>query len=347
LIGYSFIALERKNQQLGGFQSIGILLKDDELDILELFAQTKTLTTMQIRDLTKSTKLGKTYKNIYKKVKHLEKQKLIEYAGVEKTRNNEKPFKLTDDGIYQLLLKRLYGILLDQLSIKKGQPHISYVSSFLRHYAKNRVFELFLYPYFEEQTISIDNFDLLRKLFGYVSDCCKGLETSATASRIVLLFHPKFSWNNVPGKDDRKVLESLKEIGTFERLDEAKIEKSQDNKMISVTTPEDYFTIKLNTQAHKANVSINRIMVYEYKINQLGSEITVGTTQKLEDPIRSTVERSRKIVEPYIFELVSTLEQDNMKVLAHDTKFMLVLDDMNTRFKNGYNTLMEFRQKSQ
>jgi hypothetical protein len=88
-------------------------------------------------------------------------------------------------------------------------------------------------------------------------------------------------------------------------------------------------------------------MVYEYKINQLGSEITVGTTQKLEDPIRSTVERSRKIVEPYIFELVSTLEQDNMKVLAHDTKFMLVLDDMNTRFKNGYNTLMEFRQKSQ
>ena len=202
---------EGNNQQLDGFQSIGIQLKDDELDTLELFAQAETLTMMQINNVLKSTKLERTYKNVYKKVHQLKEMKLIENIPVVgRVRNNEKPLKLTNDGIYQLFLKRPYGVLLDQLSIRKGKPHVSYVSHFLRCYGNNLVFRLFLHPYFEDQTISIENFGLLLKLFRYVSECCKSLETLLHVGQSILLFIPKFSWNKVPGEDDKKLLESLK-----------------------------------------------------------------------------------------------------------------------------------------
>ena len=220
---------KRYNHPLDRLQSIGINLKEDELGILELFVQTGALTTMEITKIIKSTKLEMAYKNVYYNRQQLKNKKLIENIGVKRKRNNEKYFRLTDDGIYQLFLRRLYGILLDQLSIKKGQPHISYVDSFLRFYGKNLVFETFLYPYFEEQTTSIDNFNLLIKLFSYVAECCKSLETAATARKIALLFIPKFSWNEVPGKGNKKLLESLSEISAVKQIDDARIEKSHDN----------------------------------------------------------------------------------------------------------------------
>jgi hypothetical protein len=340
------MADERYNSSPDRFSSIGIELKDNELDILELFAQTGALTTMQITEIMKSTELERAYKNVHETIQLQQKRKLIEKIEVKRRRNNEKYFKLTDDGIYQLFLKRPYGILSDQLSFKKGQPPISYVDRFLRYHGKNLVFKLFLSPYFEDQTISVDNFGLLLEIFSYVTDCCKRLETTATARQIALLFKPKFSWNKAPGEDNKKLIESLNEIDALQYIDEAKIKKSDDNNVISVITPENLITIRLNTQAYKAEVSIGKITIYEYKITIFGSDITVGTAQKLEDPIKSTLNRSKKIIEPYIFKLVSNLGEDEMRVLANDTKFMRLLDDINTKFEAGFKRLMELRKIS-
>jgi hypothetical protein len=102
----------------------------------------------------------------------------------------------------------------------------------------------------------------------------------------------------------------------------------------------------MNAQAYKAVISTDETVRFEYKITILGSDITVGTTRKLEDPVKSTSERSRKIIEPYIFELVSDLKQNEMRVLAHDTKFMLLLDEMNHKFESGYKQLMQLRKES-
>ena len=126
-----------------------------------------------------------------------------------RVRNNEKYLRLTDDGIYQLFLKRPYGILADQLSVKKGQWPVSYIDRFLQHYGNNLVFKLFLYPYFEEQTISVDNFSLLPKLFRYVSECCKRLEIArySRSSGPSCLF-PNFHGTKLPGEDNMKLLES-------------------------------------------------------------------------------------------------------------------------------------------
>jgi hypothetical protein len=172
------------------------------------------------------------------------------------------------------------------------------------------------------------------------------LETAATARQIASIFNPKFSWNKVPGEDSMKLLESLNEIGGLENINEAKIEKSYDNSNLSVRTPQNSIIIRSNAQAHKAEVYIDKTRIHEYKTTVIGSEITVGTAQKLEDPIKSSLERSKKIIEPYIFYLVSNLEHDEMRSLARDTKFMRLLDEMNSKFESGYELLMELRKKA-
>jgi hypothetical protein len=173
-------------------------------------------------------------------------------------RNNEKFLGLTDDGIYQLFLKRPHGILVNQISVKKGQPSVCYVERFLLNYSKNLVLKLFLYPYFEERTISVDNFNLLLKVFGYLTSCCKQLETATTVSQIANIFKPKFSWDKVPGEDNTKLLEPLNEVGILEHTDDAKIEKCGDNNIIFVTMPQKSVIIRVDTPAHKAAYIVER-----------------------------------------------------------------------------------------
>ena len=211
-IRYTLMASEKYNdllQKVHSLQSIGIKIDNDALDILELFAQRECLTIAEITRNIKSTKIERVYKNVHGKVQKLKTSNLIEEVD-QKSRYNEKYYKLTDDGIYQLFLKRLYGILADQLSIKKGQTAVSHVASFLKHYGDNLLFELFLYPYFETQTISNDNFDLVVKLFRYLHDCCVRLDLSINVGAKVPFLIPKFSWNKIPGRDEKVLLTSLK-----------------------------------------------------------------------------------------------------------------------------------------
>ncbi|HET7147794.1 MAG TPA: hypothetical protein VFI73_04775, partial [Candidatus Nitrosopolaris sp.] len=149
-------------QKVQSLQSIGIKIANDALNILELFAQRECLTIAEITNLIKSTEMEMAYKNVRNRVQKLKSLNLIEKTKVDKrTRHNDKYLKLTDDGIFQLFLNRLEGILIDQSSVKKGKESVSNVHSFLKHYGNNLLFELFLYPYFEKQTVSVDNFDLL------------------------------------------------------------------------------------------------------------------------------------------------------------------------------------------
>lgn len=331
------------NHQLDEFQSIGIQLKPDELDILEIFTQYEALTAMLITNIIKSTNLEMAYKNAYNTMQRLKKRKLIDEVAAEKVRNNEKYFKLTDDGIYQLFLNRPYGILSDQLSVKKGQWPVSYVDRFLRCYGDNLVFKLFLYPYFERQTISVDNFSLLPRLFRYVSECCKWLEFYATIGQAIL-FIPKFSWDKVPGEDDNRLFESLREIGALKNEKNIQLEKSFDGNTISVVTLQNVVTVSLDITARKAVVYIDNIETYVYKITVLGSEITAGSTQQSEDPIKRAFDSNRKLIEPYIFELVSNVSEEEIRVLARDTKFMLLLESIAAKFESGHNRLLEVRK---
>jgi hypothetical protein len=362
-----FMESEKYNdlpQRVQTLRSIGTKFSNITLDILELFAQNKSLTITEITRVIKSTEIERVYKNVRDIVQKLESSKLIiEDTEVDKTkrRHNEKYFRLTDDGIYQLFLNRVHGILVDQLSVKKGQTPVSYVDTFLKCYGNNLLFELFLYPYFEKETISVDNFGLLVKLFRYVHDCCVRLDVAITVGSVVPYVFPKFSWNKIPGQDETALLTSIKEIFSLEDLnqDNTRVDKTRDNSTIILSAPQIHITIKLDLPGSKAIAKLytankKSFSKYEYKIVNLLSEITACTTRPTEDSIKSALD-IRELIEAPLYELVSSIgrrsvaqaETDyNNLVLAQDTKFMTLLEYVHSNFETGYHHLMQLRKKS-
>jgi hypothetical protein len=342
------------------------------LDILEIFAQTEAITTSQITSFVKSTKIERAYKNVHNRVKKLKSLKLIEETNLHgKHRHNEKYYKLRDEGIYTLFLNRLHGVLVNQLSVRKRELPVSYVHNFLKYYGDNLIFKLFLYPYFDKHSITIDNFELIVKLFNYIHNCCKHLDLALRVQVPVMI--TKFSWNKIPGQDDMELFTSIREIFGIEDIDRDKLNivKTRDNNTIKVITPQRSIVIELDRTSKKAIAILtdkdNSLRKYEYDTVKFGSEIMVGATQPHEESMKGVLESSRKLIELPIYELVSnlgyelvsnlgnrsTLLEDKMgstKVLAQDEKFMTLLqdihDNLHNNFERGYNRVRMLRDKS-
>lgn len=360
------------NDQLRRLESIGEDIDDVALDILEIFVQTEGLTIAQITALVKSTKLERAYKNVRDRIQKLKSLKLIEETDLRgKRRHNEKYYKLRDEGIYTLFLKRLHGVLVNQLSVKKGESPVSYVHHFLKYYGDNLIFKLFLYPYFDKQTITTNNFKLIVQLFNYVHNCCKQLDLALRVQVPI----SKFSWNKIPGQDDIELLTSIREIFGLADIeidrDKLCIEKTPDNNTIKVITPKSSIAIELDRTRKKAIAMVSdkdkSVRKYEYHTVKFGSEIIVGTTQPHEESIKGVLDSSRKLVESPIYELVSNMGyelasnrgrgstdlEDKMggtRVLAQDEKFMALLeyihDHMHKNFEIGYERIRRSRGQS-
>ena len=227
---------------------------------------------------------------------------------------------------------------------------------FLTNYGNNKLFEIFLYPYFEKQTISVDNFGLVVKLFRYLHNCCIQLDTTVRVGRGVPIYLPKFLWNKVPGKDDKGLLTSLNEIFNLIEFDKPQIRKTLDNNTLKVTTTNVRIDIKLDRTKRRAIASFadnySNYREYEYRVVSYGSEIMVCSIADPDDSIRKSFDNTRGLIHGPIYEFVSDIgrsssrgEIDNYAALAKDTKFMTFLEDLHKNFETGYKCLIEVRKK--
>lgn len=325
--------------------SVGIKIKNNELDILEIFVQKECFTAAEITSAIKSTKRKKAYKNVHGTLQSLRSSNLIEPTSIPKQRlrdkkylklHNEKFLKLTDDGVYQLFKNRVQGILVDQLSALKGQPPVSYIGQFLRNYANNLVFELFLYPFFEKGTISVSNFGLVEKLFRYLHECCIKVDTIMTVGKVTPILIPQFSWDNIPGEDEAAILASVGDVFTLQEWDTTtvKIKKTSNDRIIVVSAPNVHIEIELDVPNLKAISTIKRdvdhskgVQTYEYKILKLASGIMVCSTEANSESLRNAIEEGRLLesIDSPFYELVARMrfdEIENSTILAKDAKFM-------------------------
>ena len=303
-------------------------ITEDEFEILELFAQGQSRTIMEITNDIKNSKIQRDYKNVYYLIQKLRSCRLIEEeVNVERPRrkHNKRYYRLTDEGIYQLFLNlRYHGILADQMLVRKGKEPVSHINNFIKYYGNNAVFEKFLYPNFEKQTIRTADVHLLSKLFKFVHDCCKQADLAEKIHYMI----PQFSWNKVPGENDNGLLTSIKEAFTIDNLDNAKIEKTPDGKTIKIITSEIDIVIKLEREKGKAIATIDfdgKLRKYEYKMLNLFSELTAFKT------VASNNEAaSKRLAEIPIYDLVTEIgresahlqENNILRILAEDTKFM-------------------------
>jgi len=70
----------------------------------------------------------------------------------------------------------------------------------------------------EKQTISLDNLDLVEKLFRYFHECCVTVKLTMRIGKVTPILIQNFSWNNIPGLDEAALLTSLKETFTLQEL---------------------------------------------------------------------------------------------------------------------------------
>jgi len=322
------------------------------LEILQLFAYNDSLSAYDIFSNLKSTRQKTAYKNVHKKVQRLKSMQLIEQTQVHNAEHGAKYYGLSEYGIYQLFLKRRGALTFRLVDENKA---IFVGKDFIKHHSNNALFEAFLYHYFDRKTVSTANYDLIIQFFLYLHDCCKEIETLLNYIKKGMGSIPaiveKFKWNYVgPGPEDQAVKSSLKEIFDFEGLDLDNAEIKKINSItLQVTTPDKAcILIKLDPKRKKAVATLHKFKrkkEYEYDLYERGFELRICTRTTAEELGNKGIK-----IELPIYRILSDLtksddelEEDTLRNLAKDDKFMKLVDNIHDTFDKGYNKLLKLR----
>jgi hypothetical protein len=236
-----------------------------ENEFLQYFAENPSLSAYQIRSLhsSKHNKLM-DYKNVHTRVKRLDDLDLIEKVekkNIKKESNHGAIYyRLSAGGIYNLIHKqrRLFVKILKKV---------------LQNYEDNIIFKTLLYPYLEKDTIlNIYDTRLLSKVCGYLYDCCEVTETALDSINNVAGEYNKeevFIWKDVPGVDNSRLLNFLRQRFYLNWLDKADIKKSEDDNTIRIRYRSNCLSIILNDKKTSAELIINHKKVYDFVVNPL------------------------------------------------------------------------------
>ena len=118
------------------------------------------------------------YKNVHKKIQRFKTLPLIEEKKTEGTEHGAKYYRLTEHGLYQLLLKRINGVYFDNLKLNKYHkiPDDHVDSSIFTNYEHSALFQTFLFPVVNRDTITGLKDTIAIAFFDYLHDCCKMID---------------------------------------------------------------------------------------------------------------------------------------------------------------------------
>src|SRR2546427_6293610 len=312
------------------------------LDILEQFAWGKCWSAYQICSNLKSTRLKLAYKNVNKRVNALLFSGLIQETETDSINNkhNAKYYRLTEYGIYQLFLNRLNSLLVNQTDVRKSKELTSNASVFFRNYSECLLFEIFLFPYFRMNTLFAIGDRLLWHLYHYLSDCCRSIGKCLKYSKMhdIPVIDKIFSWNKIPGEDDKLLLSHLGQIFNLESIESNGIIREDtadgDPPSITVNTSSAPIVIKLDKERNEVIVTSTAgnggFKEFLYDIHYLGQEMVASRKLPREESIKPVVNEVEKRIEQLIYEFVSDLASSPKdsessyyyNILSRDHKFM-------------------------
>ena len=85
-----------------------------------------------------------------------------------------------------------------------------------------------------------------------------------------------FSWDNVPGKDNGKLIEYLEQKYGVDWVRTAKIEKI-DNNEIKVANEKNFLSLRLNNENTKVTLTINKVKTDEFIVKTENSKLNIYT----------------------------------------------------------------------
>ena len=215
-------------------------------NILEQFAWQKPLSAYQLWTKLKSTDTEMAYKNVNKRVHGLLSLNLIQETvtpGKNVNKHNAKYYELTELGIYQLFLNKLNALHIRELdTIKFHKLPSSNTLIFFHNYYNNLLFESFLYPFFEKETLFAIGDYLLRDLFNFLANCCHRIQQELKYYGYdIPIYNTIFYWNRIQTNNgnqayNKELLLNLKEPFNLENIDSCKIEKDGDTITVKTST---------------------------------------------------------------------------------------------------------------
>ncbi len=334
------------------------------LNILEQFAWQKPLSAYQLWTRLKSTKIEMAYKNANKRIHGLLSLNLIQETktdGNNVNKHNAKYYELTEFGIFQLFLNKLNALHTRELdTIKFKKLPSSNTLIFFHNYHNSLLFESFLYPFFEKDTLfAVGNY-LLWDLYNYLADCCRGIEQEIDYYDYdIPVYDTIFYWNKVQ-KHDEKLLLHLKEQFNLPNIDSCEIKKNgEKDDTIIVKTSNAPILLRYDRDKEKV-IAMSRvgdkIKEIEYSVSKLGIDILVGMNtpdeKLLEEIVGNTKKQIQQLIYQFVYDLSASVSDSEKsqefsyycKILSQDKKFMTVVKDIyknrHEGFEKGYRMLI-------
>ena len=362
------------DRRIGYISTIGSLAnKTPEIDsvsfdILQHFAWEKSLSSYQLFIRLKSTDLEMAYKNVNKRVHNLVSLNLIRETGADGndiSKHKAKYDSLTEFGIYKLFLNKLNGLQIRELdTIKFNKPPSPNTLTFFHNYHNSLLFESFIYPYFERDTLfAIGNY-LLIDLFNYLGDRCHRInQTLKYYGYRIPVYDRRFYWNRIQAHDknqayNKELLLYLKEQFGLDSIDSCEIENNGDNgDTITVKTSTGPIILKYDQDREKVRASSTvggKFKEIEYSTFKLGSDIQVGMRlpdEKLLEDIVSDIKQIQQIIYEFVYDLSLSVSDPEKrqeflfyrKILSQDKKFMAAVKEIyknkHRGFEKGYQIL--------
>jgi hypothetical protein len=337
------------------------------LNILIQFAWEKYLSAYNIFSRLKSTELQMAYKNVHKRIHELLSLNLIQETKTDKkdvNKHNAKYYNLTEYGIYQLFLHKLSELSIRQLdTIKFGEPPSSNTLVFFSNYHNSLLFESFLYPYFEKDTLfAIGNY-LLWNLYHYLANCCQRIQENLKYYDYgIPMADTIFYWNKVQ-KQKEKLLLHLKEQFNLGSIDSYVVDTGGNNNdtitVANTKTPTAPIILRYYRDQEKVIAMSNiggQYKEVEYSTAKMGSNILVSMhapdEELLMDIIQDAQKQMRQIIYEFVYDLslLAVSDQERAKelfyyckILSQDKKFLITVEDIyknrHKGFEKGYHML--------
>ena len=222
---------------------------------------------------------GIAYKDVHKRIKRLDKLGLIEKVPNDKIRTERESihapifYRLTLGGLFNLLYKNREVMFTDDKN------------KIFLHHGDNIIFNTFVYPYFEQSTLTgIKGSFLPELIFDCVSKCCnvtdeicKGL-TKDEGDRAILI--SLFKWGEVPGEQDMEIIRIIGNEFEVDFSEDSNIEKYNNNRSIRISDNNHCIIIQVNHKKNTATLTVNEGRTYELAVEKLGNELSLSKIGK-------------------------------------------------------------------
>lgn len=112
-----------------------------------------------------------------------------------------------------------------------------------------------------------------------------------------------FNWDNIPGKDDGKLIEHLEQKYGVDWVRTAKIEKTNEYE-IRIFTEKNFLSLKLNNEKTKVTLTINNVITDEFIAKIENSKVNIYTDVEQE---KQDVRRGVKLESRYPYSMLGAL----------------------------------------